>query len=208
MTPDPSTAATAEAMAAAHHSRASSFRAPKTSLKNELTVEDGGMAHVRRNSMPNVSNNLLNVPGVAGNDASSAASSAAEPGGKDTRIRRVRSFKTTSKGAIVNRGDSFKKKSTHSLMSTGSTVTDAEARAKCSSGNNSLLDYGRSGSESGPAAPAYFRVNMMGAAGVGKTSMAHQFLTSEYVDHDDTGECRFRFPLFFFFVCVCVCVCA
>ena len=76
-------------------------------------------------------------------------------------------------------------------MSTGSTVTDAEARARCNSGNNNngLLDYGNSGSGSGsgPAAPAYFRVNMMGAAGVGKTSMAHQFLTSEYVDHDDTG---------------------
>lgn len=161
----------------AHISRAASFRAPKST--NELQVEEGGTHHSRRNSMPNV-NNLLNVPGAGASGAT--PNTDAEP--RETRIRRVRSFKTTSKGVIVNRGDSFKKKSTHSLMSTGSTVTDADGRARCNSGNNnSLLGLG-----AGPAASSYFRVNMMGAAGVGKTSLAHQFLTSEYIGHDDADE--------------------
>nr|KAG5707529.1 hypothetical protein BaRGS_012033 [Batillaria attramentaria] len=158
----------------AHISRAASFRAPKAS--NELHVEEGAMHQVRRNSMPNV-NNLLNVPGTSSSSAT-GASDASEV--RDARIRRVRSFKTTSKGVVVNRGDSFKKKSTHSLMSTGSTVTDADSRARGNSGNNN------SPLATGPAAPAYFRVNMMGAAGVGKTSLAQQFLTSEYIGHDDS----------------------
>jgi hypothetical protein len=177
---------TAAAGLASHYSRASSFREPaKVRAHKSPVVGDGGgggggaggggggsgLAHARRNSMPNV-NNLLLVPGsdASGSDVNS----------REVRIRRVRSFKTTSKGAIVNRGDSFKKKSTHSLMSTGSTVTDARA-----SGANAGAAGGDYGGSSGPG---YFRVNIMGAAGVGKTSLAHQFLQSDAVDHDDNGE--------------------
>ncbi|KAL8614728.1 hypothetical protein ACOMHN_017066 [Nucella lapillus] len=167
---------------AQHHNRASSFReSSKTSPRNELRVEDVS-PHFRRNSMPNVCNNLLHVPGTS--DSGSSGDLADQDQGG---IRRVRSFKTTSKGIVVNRGDSFKKKSTHSLMSTGSTVTDSDLRAR--GGPNGQLDYGGEGARAVAAGgPAYFRVCMMGAAGVGKTSMAHQFLTSDYVDHDDTED--------------------
>ncbi|XP_070182346.1 vitellogenin-1-like [Littorina saxatilis] len=194
---DPTVAALQAAGQAGHHARAASFRAPKGTVKSELKVEEGVMGYVRRNSMPNVCNNLLNVPGTSG---SSSSGGDASPDGKDTRIRRVRSFKTTSKGAVVNRGDSFKKKSTHSLMSTGSTVTDNEARARFGSGNNNSLlktQYGR-GEDGGAGAPAYFRVYLMGDAGVGKTSLAIQFLTSENVDHDDGGESAQYFVCVFF----------
>ncbi|PVD21288.1 hypothetical protein C0Q70_19460 [Pomacea canaliculata] len=138
---------------------------------NERHVDEAALIQARRNSMPTVTNNLLAVPTGGG------GGEGGEP--RETRLRRVRSFKTTSKGVVVNRGDSFKKKSTHSLMSTGSEIKDGDrnSRARSSSNNNSALDLG----SSSPTSPAYFRVNMMGAAGVGKTSLAQQFLTS---DHD------------------------
>ncbi|PVD21282.1 hypothetical protein C0Q70_19453 [Pomacea canaliculata] len=158
------------------HSRAASFKEQKPS--NELHVDEAALIQARRNSMPTVTNNLLAVPTGGG------GGEGGEP--KETRLRRVRSFKTTSKGVVVNRGDSFKKKSTHSLMSTGSEIKDGDrnSRARSSSNNNSALDLG----SSSPTSPSYFRVNMMGAASVGKTSLAQQFLTSEYIGHDDNGE--------------------
>lgn len=168
---------------APHISRASSFRAPKAA--NELHVDDGNLSHIRRNSMPVVTNNLLVVPGgaeVAPGNSTNGVNDSTE--GREIRLRRVRSFKTTSKGVVVNRGDSFKKKSTHSLMSTGSTVTEANSRTRGNSiNNNSGLDPSHS-----PVGPAYFRVYMMGAAGVGKTSLAQQFLTSEYIGHEEKGR--------------------
>ncbi|KAL8590006.1 hypothetical protein ACOMHN_007031 [Nucella lapillus] len=189
-----------------YHTRAASFRDPKTAGKQssraaavveESVVMEGGegerrgvMGQARRNSMPNV-NNLLNVPGAS--SGGGAAGSTSESPKETTRIRRVRSFKTTSKGGIVNRGDSFKKKSTHSLMSTGSTVTDSDVRARLNSGNNNSLVGGVPGGmgmPGGVGGPSYFRVKVMGAAGVGKTSMAHQFLTSESVDHDDADSSK------------------
>lgn len=128
----------------------------------------------RRNSMPNVSGNFLKVPSAED---------------RDSRLRRVRSFKTTSKGVVVNRGDSFKKKSTHSLMSTGSTIT--EARPQQSNSQQHLQPTSLPNnqfSQEPPATPTYYRVILMGAAGCGKSLMAKQFMTSDYVGGNDDSQ--------------------
>uniref|UniRef100_A0A0B6Z5E0 Small monomeric GTPase n=2 Tax=Arion vulgaris TaxID=1028688 RepID=A0A0B6Z5E0_9EUPU len=149
-----------------------------SSRKTESNGENESLGP-RRNSMPNVSANFLKVP--LSED-------------KDSRLRRVRSFKTTSKGAVVNRGDSFKKKSTHSLMSTGSTITEPRTQQQniqqqqpqhiIFKHNSFLIEP--------PAVPTYFRVVLMGAAGCGKSLMTKQFMTSDFVggfeDNQDQHE--------------------
>ncbi|XP_005090339.1 GTP-binding protein GEM [Aplysia californica] len=163
--------------------------------KNASSDETNGESlGPRRSSMPNVTENFLTVPHP--DDA------------KDNRLRRVRSFKTTSKGGVVNRGDSFKKKSTHSLMSTGSAVTDLRQQQQqqqlqqqqqqqqlqqqeqrqllANMVNNNLF------TPEAPPVPTYYRVIMMGAAGTGKSQMAKQFMTSDFVggteDSSDAHE--------------------
>ncbi|KAK7089877.1 hypothetical protein V1264_024623 [Littorina saxatilis] len=96
------------------------------------------------------------------------------------KLCRVRSFKVTSKG-LVNHGDSFKRRSTNSLMSTGSAATDppTEQRPR----TLSVASEGSSGVVSGNGsvcAPSYFRVALLGAPGVGKSAIIRQFMTSEY----------------------------
>lgn len=116
----------------------------------------------RRSSMPNVAGNLLTVPNADG-----------------TRLRRVRSFKTTSKGALLNRGDSFKKKSTHSLVSAASAMAEINQLQQEELKNNNIdpADI--------PTIPTFYRIIMMGCDGTGKSHLAKQFMTSDFVG---TGE--------------------
>ncbi|XP_059156716.1 GTP-binding protein REM 1-like [Physella acuta] len=148
-------------------SRVPSFRSDcPAQPSDEGNITDGVSRALgpRRCSMPNVVENFLTVPD------------------ESARLRRVRSFKTTSKGAVVNRGDSFKKKSTHSLMSTGSAITDARPQQL----------HHRAYTSGVASTPTYYRVIMMGAAGCGKSLMTKQFMTSDYVgsgdDHQETHE--------------------
>ncbi|GFO27077.1 GTP-binding protein rad [Plakobranchus ocellatus] len=96
-------------------------------------------------------------------------------------IKRVRSFKTTSKG-LINHGDSFKM-STNSLMSSGSA-----ASLNDTSGNRSPRRTSCPASHDGSVEDTssltsqldLYRVLLMGAPGVGKSALARQFMTSEY----------------------------
>ncbi|XP_055892818.1 GTP-binding protein GEM-like [Biomphalaria glabrata] len=121
----------------------------------------------RRRSMPNVTEHFLAVPNAEES--------------RESRLRRVRSFKTTSKGVVVNRGDSFKIKSTNSLMSTGSAITDATRSQQLQLPQNLMNNNDDILTPEAPPIPTYYRVIMMGAAGCGKTLMSKQFLTSDYV---------------------------
>ncbi|GFS06707.1 GTP-binding protein RAD, partial [Elysia marginata] len=143
----------------------------------------------RRSSMPNVAEHFLSVPHHHGASAD-----------RDSKLRRVRSFKTTSKGVVVNRGDSFKKKSTHSLMSTGSAITEATRQLQQQQQQQQLFLYQQQQHQQHlldsnspyladvpPPIPTYYRVIMMGSAGCGKSQMTKQFMTSDYVDgYEDT----------------------
>lgn len=99
-------------------------------------------------------------------------------------LYRVRSFTKTSKG-LVNRGDSFKKRSTNSIMSSGSTVTDQNDQALTERDQRSRtrsVASSQTSSVSGPyVTPSYFRLVILGSTGVGKTSLLRQFMTSEYM---------------------------
>ena len=171
-----------------HPCRSSSFRVPNddsnSSEPSHLSVEKTSIARVRRNSVPSV-NCYLNVPECA-------PSSGLPEHTNECKIRRVRSFKTTAKGGVVNRGDSFKKKSTHSLRSTGNAIcVDENHSSGIETGTGNDIN-GRMMREIG-VTPTYFRVNMMGYTGVGKTSLAKQFLTSESVDQEDMGKSIYCF---------------
>lgn len=104
-------------------------------------------------------------------------------------LRRVRSFKTTSKG-LVNRGDSFKSRQTATESYPGSTRESPEhgyiepddvpkdylipkvTMTKTEDQNN------------------YFRVLMLGTEGVGKSSIINQFMTSEFLGSGCFNVCK------------------
>ncbi|XP_074644734.1 uncharacterized protein LOC141901419 isoform X2 [Tubulanus polymorphus] len=106
-------------------------------------------------------------------------------------LYRVRSFRTTSKG-IVNRGDSFKSRSTNSVASTGSlgsTSRLSNSMDDCRAGgcSESVKSHGSTANSvaSSTGSTAY-RVIILGAGGVGKTAITKQFMTSEYMGAFDT----------------------
>ncbi|XP_037094883.1 GTP-binding protein Rit2-like [Pollicipes pollicipes] len=93
----------------------------------------------------------------------------------ETELARVRSFVTTSRG-VVSRGDSVQ------LRPTPPTTP---ASSLASSGHTSpALSQSPPGA---PAPPAVHRVVPLGGAGVGKTALVRQFLSSEYMNGYDTA---------------------
>ena len=107
----------------------------------------------------------------------------------------VRSFKLSSKG-LINRGDSFKRKSEQSVASEGAGSTGAGApqeapvvaaegadRSRAVSVNSAESSKASSSTTSTPL----FRVLILGDHGVGKTALLHQFMTSEYMGATDTS---------------------
>ncbi|GAB1602100.1 GTP-binding protein GEM-like [Argonauta hians] len=165
--------------ASAPHSRSCSFRNKPRSRDVEMLG-----ARPRTNSMPNPDPIYLSV---------SCENIGERPTGG---LYRVRSFTKTPKG-LVNRGDSFKKRSNNSVMSSGSTITDQNeqyatsapergTRSRTLSVASSRGSNSCSGSSS--SAPTYFRQVILGASGVGKTSILRQFMTSEYMGVVENAE--------------------
>lgn len=130
---------------------------------DNLYVDDGTV--MRRHSMPPSPFRLS----LSSNDVRNSEA-----------LRRVRSFKTTSKG-VVNSGDVFRKKGSVCLnVSSGLAVTSsdidlatAKSRVRLPSNTSQGSSYASSG------APSYFRVLVMGCTGVGKTALIKQFISSE-----------------------------
>ncbi|XP_054718711.1 GTP-binding protein RAD-like [Uloborus diversus] len=96
------------------------------------------------------------------------------PGDESEYYTRLRNFSVTSKG-VVNRGDSFRSKSSPQvsvLESTGSETIPESKTAPLQSPEEEqpLQRKGRS-----------FRVLLLGSPGVGKTALRKQFMTSEYI---------------------------
>lgn len=111
-------------------------------------------------------------------------------------LRRVRSFKMTSKG-IVNRGDTFRESNT-SLASDGSFPEHAAHKDR-----HHPVVPSESGSVEGGGAeddcatstciPNVYRVALCGSVGVGKTALVNQFKTSEYMGGFEISIGRFFF---------------
>ncbi|XP_050395383.1 GTP-binding protein RAD [Patella vulgata] len=150
-------------IASAPHSRCSSFRNRPRPRNLEITL-----ARQRTNSMPNCQVHLQ-VPGGI------------DFGGEESKLCRVRSFKTTSKG-VINRGDSFKK-SNQSLRSTGSARGENDKRVRSPSETS---DHSGTHSNTSSSAISYFKVAIIGGSDTGKTALTQQLLTSESMGYEVT----------------------
>lgn len=111
-------------------------------------------------------------------------------------LRRVRSFRTTSKG-VINSGDVIRKRGSMSLMPTaGLTVTTSDIDLSGQgSGRNRLPSTTSQGSSAeysfaSSGAPSYYRVLVLGSSGVGKSALINQFMSSENNTTDDPSGKR------------------
>jgi Rad/Gem-related GTP binding protein 1 len=93
----------------------------------------------------------------------------------------VRNFATSSRG-LINRGDSFKRKSNQSIAS------DVGSCGSCGGGERSRgLSGNSSVASSIGVCPPLSKVLMLGDIGVGKTALLQQFMTSEYMGAIETS---------------------
>lgn len=100
----------------------------------------------------------------------------------------VRTFTLSSKG-LRNRGDSFKRKSKtniNEVQGSQGGLDEFRDRTHSMTSQGSSNATPRSGSESSEADSSY-RVVLLGSAGVGRTALSQQFLTSEYIGAFDTS---------------------
>ena len=105
----------------------------------------------------------------------------------DDDIVRVRTFSSSAKG-FTNRGDSFKRRSTSNQTLCESAVLPQRAnsfRQRTWSATSQGSSVGSGGSSSATT-PRVHKVLVLGANGVGKTSLIQQFMTSEYMGNTDS----------------------
>ncbi|XP_037077074.1 uncharacterized protein LOC119098256 [Pollicipes pollicipes] len=130
-------------------------------------------------------------------------------------IYRLRTFSITSKG-VVNRGDSLISRSNTSVCSTAThSRSPSGTRTPYEGSPRTSRPSSRSGERSGNKSPfegsccgssynsseqekedkAIYRVMMLGEAGVGKSSLINQFMSSEYMNTYDAslGKCDDEF---------------
>ncbi|XP_063439858.1 ras-related protein Ral-B-like [Mytilus trossulus] len=150
-----------------HHHRSRSVKGRQSFRETE---ESFAYERKRRNSMPSVNKIQL----------SSSYTDLAKEKDKDydENLRRVRSFKTTSKGALVNRGDSFKRKTQKEKLLTLANQSREDNLNNAGNNNQQVTVTLKSFN------PVY-RVVMLGPAGVGKSALTDQFMTSEYIGPTD-----------------------
>lgn len=117
-------------------------------------------------------------------------SASAESSNED--IYRVRCFTISAKGDVVNRIDSIRSRSNrsinsaHSSSSVGSNSDYKESRAGgASPGAASRASTPHS--DTGDGTPLY-KVFILGSAGVGKTALVDQFMSSEYMNTYEIGK--------------------
>ncbi|XP_045112008.1 GTP-binding protein REM 2-like isoform X2 [Portunus trituberculatus] len=115
-------------------------------------------------------------------DSPRRRNSSADP---STGVCRLRQFSVTSRGGVVNRGDSFRPRRSASNTSVTSTVSSCSRERLPSVG--SVPSTPGCSKVPTPTAPPQHRVVMIGAPGVGKSTLITQFMTSEYMcAYDDS----------------------
>lgn len=159
-----------------HHTRSRSFKGrprPKEHEEHEFRP--------RRNSMPSHPHPRRGVSPSPNTDPTES---------EESSLCRVRSFKTTSKGGIVNRGDSVKRKAQKDhihVHPTNSVPHDAEARRAPGVRHTSSSDV-ECKCQNEENENGVFTVVVLGPAGVGKTLLTTQFMTSEYIGTSSDGD--------------------
>jgi hypothetical protein len=113
----------------------------------------------------------------------------------------VRNFTISSRG-LVNRGDSFKRRSNASLASDAGSSSSAHEREPGQSTPQTRHRTLSTASQDSTGARNAVRVLLMGPPGVGKTALMQQFLTSDYMGCADTsfGESPHSFSLLLQFI--------
>ncbi|XP_043803727.1 uncharacterized protein LOC122720807 isoform X1 [Apis laboriosa] len=109
--------------------------------------------------------------------------------GVEEEYYRLRHFSITGKG-IVNRGDSLKSRrsrSNNSVASSNSSTEHLTASYPGSARNSAAGSLASSRESSASQGPTPYRVLMLGAPAVGKSSLVSQFMTSEYLHAYDTS---------------------
>ncbi len=113
---------------------------------------------------------------------------------RDDDVFIVRNFATSAKG-IINRGDSFKKRSSQSVASDGAGSAASGPGGVGEGGDRSrALSVNSQGSTNASSTGAhhFFKVVMTGDHGVGKSALMHQFMTSEYMGATDISFGEYR----------------
>lgn len=152
--------------------RSSSFRNDKP--KPQITV---------RNEDLSTSGNYSSVPNLLFPKDDSLVHTDRNQDNREAPLRRVRSFKTTSKGGVINRGDSFRKKSSSRNLAAGSANGhDSPGMAHAASHHSNFEDTPTA--DEPPS--SYFKVQILGPPGCGKTSITNQFMSSDYANAYDS----------------------
>ncbi|XP_060062721.1 GTP-binding protein GEM-like [Ylistrum balloti] len=160
-----------------HHTRARSFK----SRSRTRDIEDSDYCErPRRNSMPSRARHQILSSSF--NDLFDNTENE-----QPQSLRRVRSFKTTSRG-VVNRGDSYKKKSSKDVLASGVTIRDENPELQNLDNHSNRSTPKISTSTCSDDIPKYYQVVVLGSDGVGKTALTDQFMTSEYIGPTDTGS--------------------
>ncbi|XP_026728528.1 uncharacterized protein LOC113494407 isoform X2 [Trichoplusia ni] len=100
--------------------------------------------------------------------------------GVEEEYYRLRHFSITGKG-VVNRGDSLRSRRSRSNTSVASSASSTEAATRASA------PCSLASSRDSSAGLSSYRVLVVGAPGVGKSSLVGQFMTSEYLHAYDTS---------------------
>ncbi|KAE9541309.1 hypothetical protein AGLY_004554 [Aphis glycines] len=171
-----------------HHSRSQSVRTPGSKSTVQLQLGPNGIPKNRSNqlTLPQQRSRVASMPNT----------------GVEEEYYRIRQFSISGKG-IINRGDSLKSRRSKSNNSVASSNSSTEhlttsnytvigvgcggagggggsypGSARTSAGT-SLASSRESSCASCPGITQPFRIAMLGATGVGKTSLVCQFMTSE-----------------------------
>ncbi|XP_076033966.1 uncharacterized protein LOC143020914 isoform X2 [Oratosquilla oratoria] len=111
---------------------------------------------------------------------------------------RLRHFSITGR-SVINRGDSFKSRRSRSNTSMASDASSTENMTAggvpvygawsqpCSLATSAASSAASSRASSASEAVLPYRVIMLGAPGVGKTTLCHQFMTSEHINAYDSS---------------------
>ncbi|CAH1778648.1 unnamed protein product [Owenia fusiformis] len=166
--------------------RSQSYKRPKSRPANldlQINLEQEEM-RPRTSSMP--SRNTYKKPDMnylrVGN-----ADSPGSPRMGD--LYRVRSFRTTKRGQLINHGDSFKRKwrssaSIASEASSGCSSPGFRDRTESINSRGSTITSCESHGE--PEITPVYQALILGGSRVGKSALAQQFMTSEYMGDYDT----------------------